>query len=78
MCDPRGARLTFTGLKQFLESPGEYPSHYGRFGLETLMAGYHGNLVDANGRPWCFLTWKEYEYFVEQAAQAARERESYR
>ena len=36
------------------------------------MAGYHGNLVDGNGRPWCFTNWKDYEHCVE--IEQARQR----
>lgn len=71
-CDPRGNPLIHGSLKEFLETLPASVAHYGRFGVLTLMAGYHGNLVDADGRPWCFAAWPEYERFVE--IELARQR----
>jgi hypothetical protein len=72
LCDPRGNTLISGSLKEFLETLPGAVAHYGRFGLLTLMAGYHGNLVDADGRPWCFPGWPEYEKAVD--IELARQR----
>jgi hypothetical protein len=41
--------IFFGSLKEFLETLPASIGHYGRFGILTLMAGYRGNLVDADG-----------------------------
>lgn len=64
--DPRGSPLFQAALGPFLESAVANPEHYGRHGLRTFMAAFHGNLVTDEGMPTSFGTWEEYDKLLEE------------
>jgi hypothetical protein len=54
----RESRRNRQGLAEQIASAAEGPG-------DQKPGGYHGNLVDADGRPWCFTGWQEYEKAVD-------------
>jgi hypothetical protein len=66
-CDPRGGVLMETTLADFIESAERDTEKFGKHGLRTFMAAYHGNLVTAdNGWPTCFEKWEQYDELVDK------------
>ena len=65
--DPRGSPLMEGELGRFLAYAESNPDHYGKFGLKTLMAAFHGNLLSDNDKPTSLESWEDYEKLLENS-----------
>ena len=71
-CDPTGGHLMMTNdVKGFIDAAKENPTHYGKHGLETMLAAYHGHITLA-GLPTAFRGWDLYEKIIDQHEAQAR------
>ena len=61
-CDPRGGMLMMAKGRDFLEAAIENRAHYGKYGLDALMAAHNDNCIVApfDARNTCLETWQEY------------------
>jgi len=65
--DPLGGVLFETeNVRKFLLLAENNTKHYGKFGLRTFLAAYHGNcVVKESGLPTSFPEWRFYEAILE-------------
>jgi len=66
-CGPRKEVLLETDKPiAFIKAAEDNPSFYGKHGLDSFVAAYHGNIVTEDGRPTSFKTWNEYDNLLDQ------------
>ena len=62
--DPRGSVLVQAPLDKFWQAAGDNPGHYGRHGLDALVAAFHGNVEVLNPAglwfPTSLRSWDAY------------------
>lgn len=70
-CDPRGGMLMMTTANEFLTAAEANPSHYGKHGLEALIAAHNDNCVMSfrDYRKTCLRTWDEYNELLDFQAE---------
>lgn len=64
-CDPRNSLLLQAPVGKFIKSAKANPNYYGKYGLKTFMAAYHGNLFTDDGKPTSLETWEQYEALLD-------------
>lgn len=71
-CDPRGGMLMMSPSRVFLDNAEANPDHYGRNGLDALMAAHHDNCVVSadDSRNTCLRSWDEYNDLLEEKGAA--------
>lgn len=52
-------------LYKFLESAKENVEHYGKHGIDTFIASFHGNVTLNTGLIVCFKTFDEYNKVID-------------
>lgn len=69
--DPRGSVLMQGNLAKFWEHAKSNPAHYGKHGIEALVAAFHSNVevLTADGRGWqptSLKSWDEYNNLLDR------------
>lgn len=65
-CDPTGSPLCQGNLARFLEVAGNNLGHYGRNGIDALVAAFHGNVVvEKTGQPTALSSWDRYNDLID-------------
>ena len=66
-CDPRGGVLMMGPWSDFLAAAEANPGHYGKHGLDALMAAHNDNCVMSfrDYRKTCLQTWQEYNDLID-------------
>lgn len=76
-CDPRGSMLLQGNLSVFWDAALENPDHYGKHGIDALVAAFHGNVevMTSDGRGWrptSLAKWDHYNRLLDQQKKGIR------